>query len=273
MSDRSVAPQWICIDTGEHNGKFNMDFDLKLVEYFKIHHSPILRFFRWNPFCISLGKNQDYSDINVDLAGQDGIEVVKRPTGGKAILHAEELTYSAIMDTQGLPIRESYNLISKALAEGLGNIASDFELSQSSADFRRLFHDPSMIPCFSASAVYEIEWHGKKLVGSAQHRFASPFGGDVLLQHGSILIGDFHKQIVKYLNVDEEVKQKTLADLDSHTATLNDILKRNIAVTELEEAVKRGFEKVLDADFSKDSGTFLYEHYTGSRLRERSTPV
>ena len=247
-----MSVRWICIDTGEHDGKFNMDFDLRLVEEFKITQNTGSAFYRWNPFCISLGKNQSDSDINVELAGQDGIEVVKRPTGGKAVLHAEELTYSVVMHTGGLSIRESYNLISNALAEGLRTLVADLELSQSSADFRKLFHDPSTIPCFSTSAVYEVEWHGKKLVGSAQHRFACPHVGDILLQHGSILIGDFHKQIVKYLNVEDKLKQKTSSDLDSHTATLTEILKRQIEFTEVREAVKTGFEKIFGAQFSNN---------------------
>ncbi len=235
---------WICIDTGEHSGRFNMDFDVRLVDEFSSARKPILRFFTWAPYCISLGKNQSDSDINAGLANQDGIEVVRRPTGGKAVLHAEELTYSVVMNTGGLSVRESYNLISKALVTGLKAICADLELSQSSSDFRKLFHDPATIPCFSTSAVYEIEWHGKKLVGSAQHRF-----GDVLLQHGSILVGDFHKQIVKYLNIDDSLKCKTLTELDSHTVTLKDILNGNIELAQLKEAVQGGFKSVFGADF------------------------
>jgi lipoate-protein ligase A len=242
---------WICIDTEEQSGKFNMDFDIHLVDEFNLSGKPVLRFYTWEPYCISLGKNQNDSDINYQLARLDSIDVVKRPTGGKAVLHAEELTYSVVMKTDGLSVRESYNLISSALAEGLREICGDLELSQSSPNFRKTFHDPSTIPCFSTSAVYEVEWHGKKLVGSAQHRFACPLGGDTLLQHGSILIGDFHKRIVEYLNVDEEMKAKAAADLDSHTVTLTEILKRKVDPTEIKEAVKTGFQKVLGANFDR----------------------
>jgi len=243
----SADRNWICVDTGEHDGRFNMEFDIRLVNEFDLDDTPILRFYSWKPYCISLGKNQSYSDVNTALAARDGIEVVKRPTGGKAVLHGEELTYSVVMNTSGLKVRESYNLISKALAEGLGIICGDLELSQSSADFRKLFHDPSTIPCFATSAVYEVEWHGKKIVGSAQHRF-----GDVLLQHGSILVGNFHKQIVKYLNVDDEVRRKASADLDSHTAVLEEILGRKIDPAEIKDSIKIGFEKVFGANFSEN---------------------
>lgn len=205
-SDDLPGVNWVMIETGENSGRFNMDYDIRLATDFVSSHRPILRFYTWNPYCISLGRNQDESDIDIDLARRDGIDMVKRPTGGKAVLHAEELTYSVIMETAGATVRESYNRISKALVEGLRTICPDLELSRSSADFRKLFHDPSTIPCFSTSAVYEVEWHGRKLVGSAQHRF-----GGVLLQHGSILIGNFHKNIVKYLNVDGTTRLKTSA--------------------------------------------------------------
>ncbi len=241
--------EWLCIDTGQHDGRFNMDYDLLLVEEFKRARTPILRFFRWKPYCISLGKNQEASDINAEVAERDGIDVVMRPTGGKAVLHAEELTYSVIMETAGSSVRESYNLISKALVDGLRTTGADLGLSQSSADFRRLFHDPSTIPCFSSSAVYEVEHHGRKLVGSAQHRF-----GDILLQHGSILIGDRHKQIVKYLNVSDELKEKTVLDLDTHTATLNEILEIEVCAEDVQAAVRFGFEKVFGAKFSGGTG-------------------
>jgi len=241
---------WICYDTGEHSGKFNMDFDIHLVEEFNASGTPILRFYSWEPYCISLGKNQNDSDIDYNLAQLDGIDVVKRPTGGKAVLHAEELTYSVVMKTDGLSVRESYSLISAALAEGLRMTCGELELAKSSADFRKMFYDPSAVPCFSTSAVYEVEWHGKKLIGSAQHRFSCPLGGDTLLQHGSILVGDFHKRIVKYLNVDDATRRKTAADLDSHTTTLKEILKREIDIREVKEAARSGFECVLGANFT-----------------------
>ena len=222
-----------------------MEYDVHLVDEFNFHHIPTLRFYLWKPYCVSLGKNQSESDINGDLAERDGLEIVKRPTGGKAVLHAEELTYSVVMNSNGSSVRESYNLISEALVEGLRALRPDLELSRSSANFQKLFHDPATIPCFSTSAVFEVEWKGKKLVGSAQHRF-----GNTLLQHGSILVGDFHKRIVKYLNADEATRLKTLADLDCHTVTLEEILGRHVELAEIKNAVKDGFRKIFNADFS-----------------------
>ncbi len=244
--------EWFRIDTGLQNGTFNMKFDVGLVDEFKITSVPVLRFYGWQPYCISLGRNQSGEDIDTGLARRDGIGLVKRPTGGKAVLHAEELTYSVVMKTGGLSVRDSYNRISAALVGGLSRLVPDLELSESSADFQKLFREPSAIPCFSTSAIYEVEYHGKKLVGSAQHRF-----GDILLQHGSILIGDYHKRIVEYLRVDDSIKKKTGKDLDTHTATLNEILGRDISRDEVADAVARGFAEEFNAEFSAASGKDL----------------
>jgi lipoyl(octanoyl) transferase len=249
---RPAVREWFCIDTAHQTGEFNMKYDLGLVEEFRITGRPVLRFYGWKPYCISLGKNQAHSDINAELAGRDGIDIVMRPTGGKAVLHAEELTYSVVMETRGMSVSDSYNMISTALVGGLRTLGADLELSKSSADFQKLFRDPSAIPCFSTSAVYEVEHRGRKLVGSAQHRF-----GDILLQHGSILIGDFHGEIVKYLNIGEELRKKTRQDLESHTTTLKEVLGREIGRGEIIEAVKGGIEKTFDADFSTSDGMNL----------------
>lgn len=251
----ALSREWFFIDTGSHNGEFNMKFDVGLVEEFRVTGMPVLRLYDWQPYCISLGKNQDERDIDAEHAARDGIDIVKRPTGGKAVLHAEELTYSVVMETGGLSVRDSYNRISAALVGGLRGLVPDLELSQSSANFQKLFRDPSAIPCFSTSAVYEVEHKGRKLVGSAQHRF-----GDILLQHGSILIGEFHKRIVDYLKIDGAVKDKTASDLDAHTATLNEILERPVGREEVAGAVRKGFEKSFGAEFSTMSESDSLAH-------------
>lgn len=264
-----ASREWFSIDTGDQPGDFNMKYDVGLVEEFRITGVPVLRFYGWKPHCISLGRNQDLSDIDLKLARADGIDVVKRPTGGKAVLHADELTYSVVMEVNGLSVNDSYNMISTALVEGVRTIGARLGLSQSSADFRKLFRDPTTIPCFSTSAVYEVEYLGRKVVGSAQHRF-----GDVLLQHGSILIGEAHKNIIRYLAVEDTVRAKSREDLDAHTATLTEVLGRRADRNETMEAVRRGFESVFGADFSTSTGvrnTGMFE--TQSRKSKRTSGI
>ncbi len=245
LEKANFPARWLRIDTGEKDGRFNMDFDLRLVENFRVNKIPTLRFYRWKPYCISLGRNQNENDVAVERAAADGIDVVTRPTGGKAVLHADELTYSVVMDSRGLSVLESYNLISAALAEGIRMLGAEAALAESSADFRKLFKDPASVPCFTTSAIYEVEYRGRKLIGSAQRRF-----GDVLLQHGSILLGGFHKKIVDYVKGDSSAIDEMKKNLDEHTITLNEILSRNVEAPEVARAITKGFEAALGAAFS-----------------------
>ncbi|MEK9136365.1 MAG: lipoate--protein ligase family protein, partial [Bacteroidota bacterium] len=180
---------WNFIAGGEYTGDFNMSFDEMLAQRLVSGlGAPTLRLYRWKPWAISLGHNQNLSDINIDRCRRDGIDVVRRPTGGRAILHAEELTYSVTMPVDRRGILQVYNEISTALVEGLRQFGVDVSLQRSQLNFVETYKSPSSIPCFSSSARYEIEWKGKKLVGSAQRRYTGN-GGEVVLQHGSILCG------------------------------------------------------------------------------------
>jgi lipoate-protein ligase A len=88
--------KWYFINTGANTGKYNMDFDLHLADKCRPGET-FLRLYRWNPYCISLGANQDILSVNADKAAADNIDIVIRPTGGRAILHAEEITYSVVI--------------------------------------------------------------------------------------------------------------------------------------------------------------------------------
>ncbi len=99
--------------------KYNMDFDLQLVKN-SDGQTPILRFYGWHPYCISIGANQSFDEINQSLADKNNIEIVKRPTGGRAILHANELTYSVIMpNSSEISGKELYKNISNSIVHGL----------------------------------------------------------------------------------------------------------------------------------------------------------
>src|SRR5512135_3130593 len=93
--------QWQCVDTGRQTGAYNMEFDESLArQLLSGDGAQTLRFFRWKPWAISLGYNQDDAVVDSAMCSRDGIDVVRRPTGGRAILHAEELTYSVVMRTR-----------------------------------------------------------------------------------------------------------------------------------------------------------------------------
>jgi lipoate-protein ligase A len=193
---------WRFVNTGPNSGKFNMAYDIQLANNLKKDET-VLRLYRWKPYCISLGANQNFNSINFEKALQDNIEVVKRPTGGRAVLHAEELTYSVVMPVEcNSSSRNIYFEINNALSKGLSfynNVLSAVELEKSQPDFREFYNREQSAACFAVPAKSELKFNGKKLAGSAQRKL-----GSVILQHGSILCGEFHKKIVDYLVVNSE---------------------------------------------------------------------
>lgn len=236
------------LDTGAHTGAQNMAFDVARAEAVDAGRAlPSLRVYHWAPWCISLGRHQQESDLNAARCADDGIDIVRRPTGGRAILHAEELTYCVVMPSRGRGIMDVYKDISEALTAGLSSLASGIEMARSQPQFAKLYQEPGGIPCFSSSARYEIEVGGRKLVGSAQRRI-----GETVLQHGSILIGDAHLQLAGYLAVDETNRDAILSDMRAHTTTLDEVLGRRIGWEELREALREGFEKTWAIRFQVD---------------------
>lgn len=239
--------KWYFIDTGFNDGNFNMQYDISLTKQIK-NDECILRLYRWKPYCISLGANQDFSDVELIKAKNDNIDVVKRPTGGRAILHSEELTYSVVFPLNlNYSVRDIYNQINLALKKGLELYNSELkkiELENSQTDFRNFYKKDISSVCFAVSAKYEINYSGKKLVGSAQRKI-----GNVVLQHGSILTGTYHLKLTEYLNIKQNQKEKISEELTETTIDLKTILGKEIDISHLSESIKKGFENHFQISF------------------------
>jgi lipoyl(octanoyl) transferase len=249
------------IDTGAHDGAWNMAFDVERAEALdRGDAGPMLRVYTWNPWCISLGRHQDIADIDQEAVRAAGYEIVRRPTGGRAILHAEELTYSVVMPSEGRSIMEVYKEISEALTAGLRTLAPDIAIAKSQPDFQKLYREPGSIPCFSSSARYEIEFDSRKVVGSAQRRI-----GSAVLQHGSILIGGAHLSLADFLAVDDEVREQLRQDMLRHTITLNEIAGRELNTAEVARAVIGGFIESWGINDTILAGNQYFRAETGSR--------
>ncbi len=234
------------LDSGAHTGDWNMGFDVNRAHQVDAGEAaPLLRVFHWTPWCISLGRHQTAEEIDRQRTDKAGYGIVRRPTGGRAILHAEELTYSIVMPSEGRGVMEVYRQISEALTAGLKLLVPEIDIAKSQPNFQKLYREPGSIPCFSSSARYEIEFGGKKLVGSAQRRI-----GSAVLQHGSILIGDAHLTLADYLAVEDDVREQLRHDMREHTITLQDILQRPVSRTEVADAIRTGFERNWDLRFS-----------------------
>jgi lipoyl(octanoyl) transferase len=235
---------WLFLSSGTNSGAFNMETDLFLANNCEPGEA-VLRLYRWEPYCISLGANQNEDIINYNETKKKNIDIVARPTGGRAILHAEEITYSVIYpigtDTSA---RQLYSEINFALKKGLEKYnrkLKDIELEAEQPDFLNLYKENSGEICFAASAKSELKFNGKKLAGSAQRKFKNS-----ILQHGSILCGSFHKRIIDYLNLDEEEKEKIKTEMDEKTIELQGILKNDINYELLSEALVIGFKEYFN---------------------------
>lgn len=256
MPADSVLPphSWRLLRTGFRSGKANMECDQALVAGLLGRqqredpglgdgHLPALRFYRWRPWAVSLGHHQREEDLLSAALHSAGIDIVRRPTGGRAILHAEELTYSVVMHSAGRGVLQVYNTISRALVRGLRRLGVDVSLQKAQPNFSEAYRQPSAIPCFASSARYEIGWKGRKLVGSAQRRYGTG-GAEVVLQHGSILCGGAHLDLVNYLRLPaEDLRQQIRTELERTTTDLSAILGRPVDPEELVVPLREAFEQ------------------------------
>lgn len=249
--------KWYVLDSGFNTGKMNMDIDLHLAESCSPDEA-VLRFYRWNPYCISLGANQSIDELNVAKAEQDKIDVVFRPTGGRAILHAEELTYSVIYPIdENTSFRNIYHEINLALLKGLKNyssLLSSLEMENTQPNFPNFYKTQLAALCFAVPSKSEIKYSGKKLVGSAQKRMKH-----ALLQHGSILCGDYHLKILDYLNFSQEKIIFMKEDLSNKTTDIFSILGNTIDYSRLIESLIKGFHDHFNVDME-----FIVQEVTAS---------
>lgn len=232
------------LNTGRESGGFNMRFDEELAAG-PLAELPVLRLYGWSPPAVSIGRHQSPDDLDTNLLARDGIDVVRRPTGGRAILHWNELTYSAVLPLAGRSLREVYLFLNEGVLAGLRTLGVDAELTGVETDFREAYRQPSSIPCFSTSARNEIHAGGRKLVGSAQRRY-----GDVVLQHGSILLGPEHARITDYLALPDGASRAAMrAALERSTVDLRELLGREVTFAEAAAALCRGFAERWDIAF------------------------
>ena len=179
-----AADTWRLLLDKAASGAWNMAVDEVLLDAVAAGTAPpTLRFYEWALPCLSLGYFQSFDVVDVDGCRALGVDVVRRPTGGRAILHDRELTYSVALPAAVLGqdggVLPSYYRLSLALQDGLRRLGVPATLAPESAGSSAA-HGPV---CFDRPSAHEILLHGRKLVGSAQMR-----RGGGLLQHGSILI-------------------------------------------------------------------------------------
>ncbi len=213
-------------------GAYHMARDLELAE--KLRDDPsvpnVLRLYSWKPYCISLGFQQDEMQIDTAACEVAGVDIIRRPTGGRAVYHAQELTYAVLMRFEpNEGIYAVHNKIAESLLYALQPLCNnELELtsSRNTTPIRESYKEGTLtnIACFTSTARYEITWRGKKVVGSAQRRF-----GNAVLQHGSILLGEEHLKLGEFLKISPEEKKEMRRTLQQETATVSQISDHQIS--------------------------------------------
>ena len=242
---------WRYIDSGNCSPAFNMALDEALLEW----HSegripPTIRFYGWNPATLSIGYFQKVEkEINLEAVEKYGLGFVRRPTGGRGVLHDQELTYSVIVSEEHpeMPktVTEAYRVISEGILEGFKNLSLDAYFAIPRTDEEKAgLKSPRSAVCFDAPSWYELVVEGRKVAGSAQTRQKG-----VILQHGSILLDldeDMLFDLFKYPN--DRVKERMQRAFKNKAVATNSLREMPVTIEEAKKAFKEGFEKGLDID-------------------------
>jgi lipoyl(octanoyl) transferase len=237
---------WRILISKPAHGAWNMAADEAILEAVGRKASPpTLRLYAWDPPCLSLGYAQPISDVDLPRLQQRGWEVVRRPTGGRAVLHTDELTYSVIaplMDPRvSGTLLESYNRLAQALVRALELLVLPVEIQEHAAVPAAQNTNPV---CFEVPSTYEITVGGKKLVGSAQARRK-----EGVLQHGSLpLTGDLTRILQVLVFPDEAARTHAAGRLLARATTVESALGRPISWEEAADAFGAAFRSVFDLD-------------------------
>ncbi len=232
---------------------------------------PTLRSFGWTPACLSLGYAQPIADVDLERLHERGWNLVRRPTGGRAILHTDELTYSVIAPmTEPRVVGgvvESYRRLSAGLMRGLEIMGLAVRADDVTRDMilpsQNQHVTPSGPVCFEVPSNYEITARGKKLLGSAQVRKR---GG--VLQHGTLpLVGDIARICEALRFESDEERGRVRARVRQRATTILEVLGREVSWEDAAAAMARGFAEALNLKLEASPLT-ARESEMAAKLRE-----
>jgi lipoate-protein ligase A len=249
LEAETPAPWRLIVDAAPRSGAANMAVDQAIAEACAAGDSPpTVRFYRWRPPAVSLGRLQPISDLDERRVTELGYEIVRRPTGGRAILHTDEFTYSVAAAMHHPLMRggvmDAYLRISNALLAGLHRLGAAAEKAPGDV---RVSPDVSAV-CFEVPSAYEITVGTRKLMGSAQSRRAG-----YVLQHGSLpLVGDITR-LIDVLALTPEQADALRAELRGRACTLAQALgvaddSDGVTFPPVAAAMEAGFATALQLD-------------------------
>lgn len=268
--DFAPAVWRLIIDDQPRSGAANMAMDQALAEAAAAGDAPpTLRFYRWQPPAVSLGRHQPITDIDAAVVQKLGYEIVRRPTGGRAILHTDELTYAVTAAAEeprvSGSLMDAYLRLSNALLNGLQRVG--LQANKAAGDVRA---GPNVsAACFEVPSAYEITAYGRKLIGSAQSRRAG-----YVLQHGSLpLVGDIGR-LIDVLALPNDERAHLRAELVARATTLAEALgvpenDPSLDFKYVAQAIVAGFGELLNLTFKPAQPSAAELRRTAELIREQ----
>jgi lipoate-protein ligase A len=237
----SEQTTWRLIIDGDLGGALNMARDMAMLEAVAEGESqPTLRLYGWDPPCLSLGRHQGNEAADLDFCRVEGIDVVRRPTGGRALLHHLELTYAVVapVGVDPLPrgLQDAYRSICTALVRAMYALGVEAELTGGEVNVH-LPSPRSSVPCFEAPAGGEVVVRGRKLIGSAMRAHAG-----TVLQHGAIVLDWDGRLQAGSMGIADD------STLRPHITTLRDEFAGELARSTLEETLVEAFAAEFEVD-------------------------
>jgi lipoate-protein ligase A len=233
--------KWRVLISGKLDPYMNMAIDEAVYYHVTRENTlPLIRFYDWEPASFSCGFNQDIDkELDFQLLKNSPYGFVRRPTGGRLVLHEEEVTYSVISPLDGKmagSISDTYLRIGKALVKGLKQLEIEVELARGSLTVNE--QKRSANPCFTSSSRFELTYKRKKIVGSAQTRNNRAF-----LQHGSILKSCNQKRVADFIpGLTEDERLRIASLLERRTISIESILEHPVTFEEAVEQLLWGFK-------------------------------
>lgn len=244
LSDRPESRRWRLVVTEPAPGDWNMAVDEAMAHAHRDGEAPpTLRFYGWRPPALSLGYFQSVrEEVDVEALRAAGVDLVRRPTGGRAILHDREVTYSVVISADLLPgdVISTYRTLAAGLLAGLRRLGAPAELSGGPPPGAPVAAGGEGSACFDTPSWYEVVAGGRKLAGSAQTR-----QGGVILQHGAIPIRLDAAALFGLLKVAPDARPRLAAALERKATDLAAALGREPAAAEVQEALAAGFAEAL----------------------------
>jgi lipoate-protein ligase A len=235
---------WRLIIDGLLPGATNMARDVAMLEAVSKGESPpTIRLYGWDPPCLSLGRHQGTEAADLEFCSAEGIDVVRRPTGGRALLHHLELTYAVVapVGVDPLPrgLQEAYRSVCGVLLHAMRALGVDAELTGGEVNLE-LPGPRTTVPCFEAPAGGEVVVGGRKLIGSAMRAH-----GSTILQHGAILLDWNGRLQAGSMGLQDDSK------LRPHVTTLRDETSQEFERPKVEATLIASFSEILGSTFEE----------------------